>query len=262
MYLAFVRSAFQTEFAYRGQLWAAIFGQLVQVFARIAIWMSVMASGAAVSGIMLSEMVTYAILGGTVLAAWDPSSMLYAVTKSLKDGDISAQLLRPVNYPLSLFATELGKLAYRAIGVVVPVVVIAVLVYGIRPPASVFHGAMFPLFWFLSFLLLFEFAAIGGMLAFWFMTAFTIDWLLWAVLALVSGQFVPLWFFPEWLANTVRYLPFSWIGFYPAALYLGKVGIAEALILLGVGAGWVVLLALAVAALWRRATLRITVQGG
>ena len=262
MYLAFVRSAFQTEFAYRGQLWAAIFGQLVQVFARIAIWMSVMASGAAVSGVDLPEMITYAVLAGSVLAAWDPSSMLYAVTKSLKDGDISAHLLRPVSYPLSLFATEVGKLLYRVLGVLVPIVLIAVLVYGIRPPASLFHGAMFPLFWLLAFLLLFEFAAIGGMLAFWFMTAFTIDWLIWAVLALVSGQVIPLWFFPEWLANAVRYLPFPWIGFYPAAVYLGKVSVAETLVLFGIGAGWVVLLALAVAALWRRATLRITVQGG
>ena len=43
MYRAFLISAFQTQLAYRAQAWASIFGDLVEVFARIAIWMSIFA---------------------------------------------------------------------------------------------------------------------------------------------------------------------------------------------------------------------------
>ena len=262
MYLAFASSAFRTQFAYRAQIWAGIFGQLVQVFARVAIWMSLLAGGASVGGADRTDMVTYAVLAGTVLTAWDPSRMLYAITAELKSGDIATKLLRPVSYPAYLFATECGNLAYRAVAIVLPVVVVAALVYGLEPPANLFYGAAFPVFWVLSFLLLFGLSCLGGLAAFWLMTSFSIDWFLWSIIGLLSGSFVPLWFFPDWLAGAVKYLPFLWIGFYPAAVYLGKIGQAETLLLFAIGIGWVGLLALAIRMLWGRATLRITVQGG
>ena len=48
----------------------------------------------------------------------------------------------------------------------------------------------------------------------------------------------------------------------PIAVYLGKTQVLETWIFLGVGLGWADLLAGAVALLWRKAALRITVQGG
>jgi len=71
MYLAFTASAFQTRLAYRGQVWAAVFGELVQVFAKVAIWMSIYAGvGGIADGVTLPEMITYSILGGLVITAW------------------------------------------------------------------------------------------------------------------------------------------------------------------------------------------------
>jgi len=61
VYLAFLSSAFQTRLAYRGQVWASVFGDLVQVFARIAIWMSLYTGFDSANGVSLREMITYAI---------------------------------------------------------------------------------------------------------------------------------------------------------------------------------------------------------
>jgi ABC-2 type transport system permease protein len=94
------------------------------------------------------------------------------------------------------------------------------------------------------------------------MTAFSLEWLLQGLLTLFSGSFVPLWFFPEAALPAVRHLPFAWIGFYPVAVYLGKLSPEGALGYLGLGLGWALLLSLLVAWLWHRATLRISVQGG
>jgi ABC-2 type transport system permease protein len=262
MYFAFAKSAFQTEFAYRGQVLAAIFGELVSVFARIAVWSAVMAGGATAAGVTLADMVTYAVLAGTVIGAWNPTALLNGVSRALKSGDVATQLLRPIPYPAYLFATEAGNLAYRTLTVIVPVTLVSLAVYGLKPPASLFHGLAFPLFWGLSFLSLFAFACLGGLVAFWLFTAFSIDWLLRALVLLLGGTFIPLWFFPGWLAGALKLLPFAWIGYYPAAVYLGKLGIAETLAMFALGVGWVALLAAGVALLWSRATMRITVQGG
>ncbi|MGV8951871.1 MAG: hypothetical protein ACOH2M_12260, partial [Cypionkella sp.] len=91
MYSAFAFSAFQTQFAYRGQVWANLFGQLVVVFSRVAIWMSIYAATGAgtASGVSLAEMVTYAVLGSTVLSVWDYTRLIEGVGKSLKTGDVS-----------------------------------------------------------------------------------------------------------------------------------------------------------------------------
>ncbi len=262
MYGAVAAGAFQTQLAYRSQLWAHVFSHFVQAFFKIAVWTSVYGSLAHVEGVSLPEMITYSVLAGTVLSAWEWSRLIQNIGDAISSGSIAVFLLKPLQYPFYLLAEELGNLCFRLLAVVAPVVVAISLSYGLLPPASVFHGLMFLPFWALSFAILFLISLAFGLLAFWLMTAFSLEWLLQGVLALLSGSFVPLWFFPEAWLPVVRHLPFAWVGFYPVAVYLGKVAPAEVVARLLMGFGWAVLLGLAVALLWRRATLRITVQGG
>jgi ABC-2 type transport system permease protein len=262
MYLAFAQSAFQSQLAYRGQVWARLFGELLWLFARIAIWISVYQGATSFGGVTLPEMITYAILGGTMLAAWSYSSLINAVGRAIKTGDVAVFLLKPLHYPLYLFATECGNLFYRVLTVVAPIVIVVALTYGMLPPASLFHGAMFAAYWLLAFVILFLMAALLGLLAFWLMTAFSLEWLLQSVLSIFSGSVLPFWFFPEGLAAVVRHLPFAWVAYYPAAVYLGKVDEAQCWAYLGLGLAWAVAIGLGVALLWHRAALRITVQGG
>lgn len=262
-YAAFAASAFQTRLAYRGQVWAGLFGRLVTVFAWIAIWMSVYGGGGrTVEGATLRDMITYAVIGGTVANAWDWRRLLNAVGDSVSSGDVAVYLLKPLSYPLYLFATECGNLFYRLATVAAPVVVVVALVHGLQPPASLFHGIMFLPFWALSFTILFLLAALCGLLSFWLLTAFSLEWLLQGVLSLLSGIYIPLWFFPDAVASVIRFLPVTWVGFHPIAVYLGKTSVVETWLFLGLGLGWALLLTAAVGALWRRAALRITVQGG
>lgn len=262
MYLAFALSALQARFAYRSQVWANVFGELVLVFARIAIWTSVYQVTANVTGASLKEMVTYAVIGGTVVSIWYPSDMIYTVGRSLKSGDVAVFLLKPLHYPFYLLATEAGNLAYLVTTVVVPVLAVTALVYGIEAPASVFHGLMFLAFWVLSFGVMFAVAAICGVLAFWMMTAFSLEWFLRAVLAIFSGSFIPFWFFPAPLARIAAHQPFAWIAYYPSAVYLGKLSVAQCWLELAIGAGWLVVLGTIVALLWRATASRIVIQGG
>lgn len=262
MYAAVAAQAFQAQLAYRSQVWAHIFGQLIQVFFKIAIWVAVYRGVATVDGVSLPEMITYSVLAGTVLGAWEWSRLIQALDVAISKGDIAVFLLRPLRYPLYLLATECGNLGFRLLAVVLPIVLAVGWLYGLQPPASTAHALLFLPFWLLSFLLLFLLTLLFGLAAFWLMTAFSLEWLLQGLLALLSGSFVPLWFFPDAWQGAVRYLPFAWVGFYPVAVYLGKLTPESALVCLGLGAGWALLLTALVACLWHRATLRISVQGG
>jgi ABC-2 type transport system permease protein len=262
MYTALAASAFQTQLAYRSQIWAHIFAQWIQVFFRIAIWTAVYGASARVEGVSLPEMITYTVLAGSVLSAWEWARLIQGIDLAVTSGDVCVFLLRPLRYPLYLLATECGNLGFRLVTVVLPIVVTISFTYGLSAPASWFHAAAFLVFWLLSFSMQFLLTLLFGLLAFWLMTAFSLEWLLQGLFALLSGSFVPLWFFPEAALPLVRHLPFAWIGFYPVAAYLGRLGPAQLLWILALGLAWGAILAWGVAGLWRRANLRITVQGG
>lgn len=262
MYLAFVRSAIQTRLAYRGQVWTGLIYRLIQIFAKIAIWTSIYAGAPAVNGVSLPQMVTYAIVSGTILDAWLYPDLIRNIDRALKSGDIAIYLLKPLRYPAYLFSIEFGNFAYEVVVVMVPTIAIVGLFNAILPPASLADGLLFLAYWALSFLIVFLIATLIGLTAFWLMTAFSLEWLLQGILTIFSGSFIPFWFFPEPLGAVARHLPFAWIGYYPTAVYLGQIPFGDAVLYLFYGALWAAALMVGVALLWGRASLRLTVQGG
>ena len=262
MYLAFTATAFQARFAYRGEVWASVFGRLVEVLARIAVWTAVFAGGSSVGGVTLRDMIVYSLIAGTLLGAWDPAYLINEVGKAVKSGDVAVHLLKPFHYPFYLFAVEIGNLGFALITSVLPVILIVGLIYGLQLPASIADGVFFLAFWLLSFCIYFLLATAIGLMSFWIMDANSLDWFLKGIMSFLSGSIVPLWFFPSVLAAIARVLPFGWISYYPAAVYLGKLDPLDAAFALIAGIAWTMVLAGAVGALWSRARYRIVVQGG
>lgn len=260
-YPAFTANAFQARLAYRNQVWASGFGELVGIFARIAIWTSVYTGFASHDGVTLPEMITYALLSGPVLY-WDYAKVLHDVGNAVKTGDVAVFLLKPLHYPAYLLAAHIGNFLFELIVVIVPVSVVVGLVFGLLPPASLFHGVMFLAYWALSFLILFSMAALLGLAAFWLMTAFSLEWFLQGIMTLFSGSLVPLWFFPAPLAAIAGALPFAWVSYYPAAVYLGKLDVTATLLHFAFGLVWLAILAGSTALLWSKARHRLVVQGG
>lgn len=262
-YGAFAANAFQSRLAYRNEAWSGVFGELISIFAGIAIWISVYgaAAGTAVSGVTLPEIITYALLARTVLY-WDYSRLLNDIDVAVKSGDIAIYLLKPLHYPGYLLANHLGSFLFEFLTVTVPVALLVWLTFGVLPPASLFHGLAFLAYWPLSFLILFTLAALMGLAAFWLMTAQSLEWFLSSIMTLLSGGLVPLWFFPGWLATIAGHLPFAWVSYYPAAVYLGKLDPPRTLLYFALGLLWLAALLGALAWLWARSRHRLIVQGG
>lgn len=262
VYLAFAQSAFQVQMAYRNEVWANLFGKLVQVFARVAIWLAIYAGTASIAGVSLQQMVTYALLGGVITGAIRYEIIISSIGNALKTGDVAVWLLKPISFPLYVITSELGRAAFRLVILVVPTVAVVALVYGMLPPASFFDGVMFVAYLLLGYAITCLISALFGLLAFWLLTSFSLEWLMQAILNLLSGSLIPFWFFPQPFGAIAEYLPFAWIVYYPAAVWLGRLDPAQSLLFFGLGLGWAALLTMAVAWLWRRASTRIVVQGG
>ena len=262
MFLAFALSAFRVRSAYRAQVWAMLFGGSLDVLARISIWTAVFGGAATVDGVTLPQMVTYAVIGAAFLSAWDTTELVREVGADIRSGDVIGQLLKPYDYPLALFAKQVGSRVFDSLVVGLPVLVVMALIFGLQAPASFGHGVLFVFYCLVSIGMIMGIGLLFGLLSFWVLDAHSLEWFMRGMVSVLAGGFVPLWFFPAGFAEVAAALPFSWITFHPMATYLGQVDLPTSAMLLVAGAAWLTGLFGLIAWLWSRTTLRLTVQGG
>lgn len=260
-YPQFTATAFLSRLAHRNEVWSGVFGGLVTALAYIAVWTAGIAEKGSVNGVTLAEMITYVVIAGPLLN-WNTTRFIREVGGTVRTGDVAVFLLKPLHYPALLLSSQLGNYAFDTLTITLPVALVVAVLFGLMPPASLEHGLLFIAYWALSWTMLFLIATCISLLAFWILTAFALDWFLRGIMSLASGGIIPLWFMPDALANVLGYLPFAWVSYYPAAVYLGKLDVAAALLHLGIGLVWLAVMGAFVAWLWSRARHRLIVQGG
>jgi ABC-2 type transport system permease protein len=114
----------------------------------------------------------------------------------------------------------------------------------------------------LSSLILFYINYLFGLAAFFVEYVFGFIFAKEAVLRLLSGQLIPLAFFPAGMLAVFKFLPFAGLVYTPTMLYLGKYTADEALLNIAVQAVWVVLLMALTQFVWHKAIKRLTIMGG
>lgn len=259
-YVSYFRKSFKKNSAYRSSVWLQIIAILIQVSIQVTVWTSLIGSGS-VDGITRDDMVTYAILNSAMFA-FILTSLFNDVDTRLRTGDIAIDLLRPIHYPLLILADQLGRSAYRVLFVVVPIVGISALIFGFSMPVSIFAGSAFVIVLLLSMLISYSLGYLIALLSFWFLTTFHFNWAVGALTTLFSGAFLPLWFFPDTWATVARLLPFQFLGFVPAATWMGQLTGIDLVSAFGVGIAWSAALLFLTYRLWDRATSQLVVQGG
>jgi ABC-2 type transport system permease protein len=183
-----------------------------------------------------------------------------AVDREVRSGDIAYRLARPMPYPAFQFGADLGDRVLRfAVGLLVGVIV-ALAVAGpisLSPPsvaaaiAAAVIGSCADWVWTFTI----------ALLAFWFEDTLGLQLLYRRAVMLLGGMLVPIEAYPEWLARIARALPFRFIMYGPARLFVSPS--AEgfgALVLsqLAYGLAGVVPLVL----IYRSGLRRVSAQGG
>ena len=207
-------------------------------------------------------MITYGIVSAAILTSWDATQIVRDVGALIKSGEIASHLLRPMHYPLALLAEQVGRRLYDLLLIGLPGGLIASLLFGIEPPASPGHFLIFLGLAAVSILIVFAIGIIFALLSFWVLDAHSLEWFMRGLMVVLSGNLVPLWFFPSWLATLAGATPFAFVTYYPLAAYLGRYDPEGTVLLLLGGLAWVVALAGIIAGLWALLTRRLVVAGG
>jgi len=258
-YVAFAAKAFSREATYRMEVFTNVGSLLVRLYLMKAVWTALYAQNAAPAGVPLHAVLTYttiALLMSLVLEI----DGTRAIRDKIREGTIATDLMKPISLPLYFFSDGLGMTLLHAVLIVPALILSLVLVRIDVPPPPVL--AAFALSFLLGYLVNFCLNFLMNCVAFWTLETFAIQLMVRWVSDLLSGQIVPLIFFPGILQKIVLALPFAAIYSTPLLIYLGRIPPSGYLAAFAAQIGWGVAFAVLSWAVWRAAQSRVVVQGG
>lgn len=187
------------------------------------------------------------------------SSQADAVDTDIRQGNLSNDLLKPVNPFLIWFLQDISKkslfflvasAAYISLGLFFRSLLL--------PPASGYALAACLFAILFALILHFLLFSVFGLLAFWMESTWGIRFAVRTAFEVASGAIIPLSFFPDEWRNILEVLPFRFLASFPMDLYLGKTAFTQGFILELV---WITLLMALCAALWRTGLRHYTAVG-
>ena len=232
-------------------------------FLRFAIMLAVLdAGGRTVAGYDEPQLATFVWAGqgliGVVLL-WS----LPDLAERIRTGDVVTDLLRPIDPVWQQLAADLGRAGYAALTRFVAPIVVGALVFKLYAPRHVLTYALFVCSALLATIVSFGCRFLVNAAAYWLLDARGPN-TLWTVAApILSGLYVPVWFFPDALAVAlVVATPFPSVIQIPLDVLVEHGSAARQLGLLGVQAGWVVCILALCRWVQARGERKLVIQGG
>lgn len=260
-FVQYYRLELAVDVQYRAITAIWMIGAILEPLIFLAVWSTVaVAQGGAVDGMTPSDFAAYyiaAFLVGEVTYSWN----VWDYDEYVRNGDLSAHLMRPVHPMTYSIASNLSDKSVRMVMVLIATVAMALI---FRPT---FHFTLWNLVAFAPALLL----ATALYFACDFLVAFTAFWTTSTAAAartwdtafiFFSGYFAPLQLFPAAFQTVAWLLPFRWILAFPVELLLGQLTQREVLTGLAIQVAWLVILCVGMAFMWKTGVRRYQAVGG
>jgi ABC-2 type transport system permease protein len=265
-YLNILKVSLVERLAYRGDFLLGTVLRFLPMISAILLWKSVYlgADTDVLSGYTYSQVIAYLLLVHVSRMFSSMPGLAAGVARDIRDGNLKRYLIQPLDLMSYLLAYRAAhKMAYIATSAL-PYAGLFIVCAGYFEtlPSLATIG-----FWLLSlllgFLLGFFFELTLGMLGFWMLEVTSFLYLVNTLNFFVSGHFFPIDLMePAGLVVFLKMLPFQYLAYFPAAIFLGKIPPDQLLPMLGVQLLWVLFFALVSRILWRLGLRRYSAFGG
>lgn len=255
-YRGLLATSFKNAFAYRWAVIAAVFRNVLAIFVQLALWRYVFRNDQD-----LARYMTAYVVASRMLAFLMNNGASYLIANQVVTGAFAYDLLRPVNALGAYWSRAAGETLATMVNRGLPVLAAFSWTFvglGITPPRVL----LVFLFAFLGYILSHLIYILLGYLAFVFLGVGPFVRITDALSWLMSGSFVPIAFFPPWLAAVASVFPFRFLYSLPIRLLLESVPAAEVSVALAIIFAWIAVLTLFVVFVAQRAVRHAVVQGG
>lgn len=232
---------------------------VLRVYLMRMVWLALYAQNAAPQGIALHQILSYTVVAllMSLILEIDGTRL---IRENIREGSIATVFMKPISPALYFFSDGVGQTALHSI-LILPSLAFALLLVHIDVPGAL-ALATFVSSFVLGYLVNFALNFCMNCIAFWTLETFAIQLIVRWCSDLLSGQIIPLLFFPGILARVVLALPFAAIYSTPLLIYIGKIPPSAYGSALLTQVAWLLVFAVLGAAIWQAAQRRLVVQGG
>ena len=264
--MPFALNELKRNLAYKGSFYLFILCSCFGAFISYYLWMAIYGSSESgvLGGLTRNEMILYVFMIYVTGNLVNVELVGYMVD-DVREGAVVMNLIKPIDYRLSLMSKAMGGVVYRflapSIFVWLGLEVYKAAILGMDV-ISIGNGLLYLVSTFFSVLIYQLFDFCFGLMAFVTTYMFGLKMAKNALMGFLTGQLIPISFFPEIVQRVFEFLPFSSMLYTPVMIYLGKyTGEALAVVLLRQMV-WILLLYMLGTFLWHRITRRLIVLGG
>jgi ABC-2 type transport system permease protein len=247
-YLNIFRVSLIERMAYRGDFFLGSILRFLPMVTTILLWQAVYTGAdkgqsGSIAGFTFDDMIAYLLLVHISRMFSSMPGLAVTVARDIREGTIKKYLCQPLDMIGYLVAYRVAhKVAY---------ITMSCLPYALLfwVCSSYFHG--FPdaltMLGYVAALLLgfvvgFFFEVCIGMIGFWFLEVTSLLYVINTLNFFLSGHMFPLDLLPSFWSTLFKLLPFQYLAYFPAAVFLGKVQGMDLVWGLLIEVGWAVLL--------------------
>jgi ABC-2 type transport system permease protein len=175
-------------------------------------------------GFRLTEMVAYLLLVHISRMFSSMPGLAGGIAQDIREGDLKKYLLQPLDM---LGYLVVYRVAHKIAYIVTSFIPYAILFFLCRryfdnlPDTTTFAAYVVSLL--LAFLIGFYFETCIGMVGFWLLEVTSLLYIVNTLNYFISGHMFPLDLLPGSWVRVLKFLPFQYMAYFPAAVFLGKV---------------------------------------
>ena len=218
---------------------------------------------ASLAGFRYREMIAYLLLTHISRMFSSMPGLAGGIARDVREGTLKHYLIQPVNMiPYLLSYRVAHKVAYITMSLL-PYAILFFLCRGyfdgFPDPLTL---AAYAVSLVLAFLVGFFFEASVGMVGFWFLEVTSLLYIVMTLNFFISGHMLPLDLLPQPWAGILKALPFQYMAYFPAVVFLRKITGWELVLHLLLELGWAVVFMLLCRGLYRMGLKRYSAFGG
>ncbi|MBS3949711.1 MAG: hypothetical protein KGZ53_03465 [Peptococcaceae bacterium] len=257
-YSFLAKTSFASKIAYPLDVISRTFFFALVLFIFTQLWGALLGADSSIAGFSRQQLVWYLMATESIMLS--NARIERRIEDDVKSGAVAYILIRPLHFVWYQCAIYFGESASSLIFNILIGSIIATLLVGV-PPISVGFLPLILVVMTLAFLLQFLIKIFLALLAFWVEDTGPFFWIYSKVLFTLGGLFVPIDIYPEWLRRVTVAMPFNYILYQPARLFV-NFNLASFVQVLGIQAMWSVLLTALVLYIYKQGVKKVSVNGG
>ena len=225
---------------------------VLQLLTIYFLWQAILPRGAKILNYDHSQILTY-ILGTSLIWSFVMASRSQSIADEINSGSLSNFLIKPINYFSYHFFRDIGD---KAMNILFTAVELTLMYFILKPPIFIQTD---PTYLALALISIFAALCLHFFINFILGTIGFISPEIWAprfiffiVIGFFAGSYFPLDILPANIFAIFKFLPFTYLLYFPLKVYLGQLPIEETIVGIFTTFIWTAVFALIANLAWRK----------